>query len=52
MEWTDSDKVCDSGLIEKCREGDEQAFRMLVERHRARLMATAVGMLGQGVDAK
>ena len=52
MEQTGTDNDCDSGLIEKCREGDERAFRILVEQHRARLMATAVGMLGQGTDAE
>lgn len=52
MGQSDTENVCDTALIERCRAGDERAFRLLVEQHRSRLMATAIGMLGHGTDAE
>ena len=41
----------DLQLLERCRSGDDRAFRQIVERYYERLLATAVGMLGPGADA-
>lgn len=49
---TDPGHFSDSGLLEHCRKGDDQAFRLLVERFQPRLMATAIGMVGPGQDAE
>jgi RNA polymerase sigma-70 factor (ECF subfamily) len=42
----------DAALARAARAGDESAFGALVERHRARLQAVAVSMLGHGPDAE
>jgi RNA polymerase sigma-70 factor (ECF subfamily) len=42
----------DRALIERAREGDEQAFRELVERYEPRVAATVIGMLGPGDEAE
>lgn len=52
MEQSDPGQFSDSGLLELCREGDDQAFRLLVERFQPKLMATATGMVGPGHDAE
>lgn len=39
-------------LIEQARNGDEQAFRQLVERHQQRVRATAISMLGPVPEAE
>jgi RNA polymerase sigma-70 factor (ECF subfamily) len=52
MEQSDPGQFSDSGLLERCREGDDQAFRLLVERFQPKLMATAAGMVGPGHDAE
>jgi RNA polymerase sigma-70 factor, ECF subfamily len=41
----------DQELIGRARDGDERAFRLLVERHESVVAATVVGMLGPGDDA-
>ncbi len=35
----------DDALVSECLQGDEDAFRLLVERHRSRLYALATGIL-------
>ncbi len=52
MEQTEPETACDTGLIDQCRDGNERAFRLLVEKYKPRLMATAIGMLGPGADAE
>ncbi|MBD5780919.1 RNA polymerase sigma factor [Pelagicoccus sp. NFK12] len=42
----------DEDLLARCRRGDERAFRSVVERYHGRLLATATGMLGPGMDAE
>ncbi len=44
--------VSDQALIERAREGDDVAFRDLVERHESRVAATVIGMLGPGDEAE
>jgi len=41
----------DQGLVERCKQGDQQAFRVLVERYQGRVYALALGMLHQRQDA-
>ena len=41
----------DNELIDQARQGDPQAFRLLVERYERRVAATVVGMLGYGAEA-
>jgi RNA polymerase sigma-70 factor, ECF subfamily len=41
----------DDELIRRSRSGDENAFRMLVERYEARVAAVVVGMLGSVAEA-
>ena len=41
----------DTALIDRVREGDETAFRVLVERYEPQVAATVVGMLGPGDEA-
>ena len=41
----------DTVLIDRAREGDETAFRVLVERYESQVAATVVGMLGPGAEA-
>ena len=42
----------DLALTRRARDGDDEAFRMLVERYESLVAATAVGMLGPGPDAE
>ena len=42
----------DLDLTRRARDGDDDAFRMLVERYESLVAATAVGMLGPGPDAE
>lgn len=42
----------DHQLLAKAREGDQQAFRLLVERYEGRVAATVIGMLGPGEEAE
>ena len=42
----------DQALLERCRDGDERAFRVIVDRYHGKLLATATGMLGPGGDAE
>ena len=42
----------DLDLTRRARDGDDEAFRMLVERYESLVAATAVGMLGPGPDAE
>jgi RNA polymerase sigma-70 factor (ECF subfamily) len=44
--------VSDQALIERAREGDDAAFRDLVERYESRVAATVIGMLGPGDEAE
>jgi RNA polymerase sigma-70 factor (ECF subfamily) len=39
-------------LLERARQGDDLAFQRLVERYEARVAATAIGMLGPGMEAE
>jgi len=45
------DDVNDRELVERAREGDPQAFRLLFERYRRRAYALAFGMLRNSDDA-
>ena len=42
----------DEVLLERCRNGDERAFRCLVDRYHGALLATALGMLGSESEAE
>lgn len=46
------DPPSDLELTRRARDGDDHAFRELVERYQGRVAATAVGMLGPGPDAE
>lgn len=52
MPNSDPPQPSDEALLQRCREGDDRAFRLLVDRHYAALFATAVGMLGSDLDAE
>jgi RNA polymerase sigma-70 factor (ECF subfamily) len=39
-------------LLERARQGDERAFRQLVEQYEGLVAATVIGMLGPGPDAE
>jgi len=52
MQQPDPGHISDSGLLERCRRGDNRAFRLLVDRFQPRLMATAIGMVGPGQDSE
>ncbi|HEX7071985.1 MAG TPA: sigma-70 family RNA polymerase sigma factor [Rhodothermales bacterium] len=41
----------DDLLLERARQGDQQACRLLVERYEGVVAATVIGMLGRGADA-
>lgn len=41
----------DSALVARARQGDDDAFRILVERHQDAVARTVLGMLGAGDDA-
>ena len=41
----------DAALVARARHGDDDAFRLLVERHQAAVARTVFGMLGSGDDA-
>lgn len=47
-----SDRTPDGDLLERAREGDQEAFRALVERYEPVVAATAIGMLGSGATAE
>ena len=42
----------DEELLERARDGDDRAFRALVERYESVVAATAIGMLGRGEEAE
>lgn len=42
----------DQALVARARDGDDEAFRGLVERYESQVAATVVGMLGPGPDAE
>ena len=44
--------LSDHELVLGARGGDQQAFRLLVERHEPVVAATVIGMLGRGEDAE
>jgi RNA polymerase sigma-70 factor (ECF subfamily) len=43
--------ISDDALVSQCLRGDEDAFRVLVERHRPRLHSLAAGILQDGDQA-
>lgn len=45
------DHDIDADLVARARQGDDDAFRRLVDRHQAAVARTVVGMLGDGDDA-
>src|SRR5581483_1962833 len=42
----------DVAWMEKVRTGDEEAFRLLIETHQARVVGTVAKMLGDDTDAE
>lgn len=42
----------DAHLLQQARTGDQQAFRLLVERYEGQVAATVMGMLGAGAEAE
>lgn len=52
MPESDPFQPSDETLLERCRNGDERAFRDLLDRYHGAMLATVVGMLGQGSDAE
>ncbi|MEJ2339396.1 MAG: sigma-70 family RNA polymerase sigma factor [Gemmatimonadales bacterium] len=46
-----NDRIPDEDLLERAREGDQAAFRTLVERYEHVVAATVIGMLGPGAEA-
>ena len=46
------DPPSDLELTRRARDGDDHAFRELVDRYESRVAATVVGMLGPGPDAE
>jgi len=42
----------DTELLRSAREGDDQAFRSLVERYESQVAATVIGMMGPGDEAE
>lgn len=52
MAYPDPPSPSNTELLDRSREGDHHAFRQLVERFHARLLATAMGMLGDASDAE
>ena len=47
-----SDTTSDERLVGRARNGDGDAFRMLVDRYEGLVAATVIGMLGRGPDAE
>ena len=47
-----SEALPDETLLDRARQGDDVAFQRLVERYEGRVAATAVGMLGPGMEAE
>lgn len=47
-----SQQASDQRLIQQAKEGDQQAFRLLVERYEQKVAATVIGMLGPGEEAE
>ena len=47
-----SDAISDERLIERSRNGDSQAFQLLVEKYEGMVAATVIGMLGRGPEAE
>ena len=47
-----SDAISDDRLIERSRNGDSQAFQLLVEKYEGMVAATVIGMLGRGPEAE
>ncbi|MFC1525635.1 RNA polymerase sigma factor [Candidatus Latescibacterota bacterium] len=45
-------RAADRALVDRARDGDESAFRELVEKYESQVAATAIGMLGPGPDAE
>ena len=45
-------EVSDHELLSHARKGDQNAFRVLVERYEPQVAATVIGMLGRGPDAE
>ena len=48
----ESARSSEDKLLERARQGDERAFRQLVERYEGLVAATVIGMLGPGPDAE
>jgi RNA polymerase sigma-70 factor, ECF subfamily len=46
------DSLADEALLERARDGDQAAFRVLVERYEDRVVATITGMLGASADVE
>ena len=46
-----SDKLDDQNLVQRCRDGDKHAFRILVARYQKKLFSIAFGMLHHPEDA-
>ncbi len=50
--WPGVPTQSDEELLRSARQGDDQAFRVLVERYEGQVAATVIGMLGPGDDAE
>lgn len=46
------DSHTDAALIEETRQGNHQAFKLLVERYEAQVAGVTIGMLGKGAEAE
>jgi len=46
-----SQSPTDDALVARVREGEERAFRQIVERYEGAVASTVVGMLGRGAEA-
>lgn len=47
-----TDVPTDDELLRRAQEGDQKAFRVLVDRYEDAVAATVIGMLGRGADAE